>query len=390
MRNSILFFVILIPSIVWPETSVNITGGSVGKAIISPSSLSTEFSFDSGIDKNIENLNQPFAGQFQTGHYNFLNSLDLKNNEFMNAWFDQDMQNGHDDIPISEFPFFDQIESIRLIDGTIIQAEDLTDIDVLENKLTANHPIEFQAMTRNDNFGDIKQYGLGLARWNHNHQEGTFVSGIDTIRNYQRFLNRYLETGEIGNDYAGFHDVNIYHRFIEENREVLDEEKLKTLFSYWHTDFSSPAQLPRYQYNPGIDWQDADNFNWEMVQEDVKDAIFIWHKADNNLPQDSEDFVRSLEDSSFAYQYEDRIFINPFKREIAEIWATENTGFDIWDVREMMKKNGWQPAMIDLPRKQIQSIILEDGGGIFLEDFENLKELPIKPDSLNMKIFDMQ
>ena len=376
MRNSILFFVILIPSIVWPETSVNITGGSVGKAMISPSSLSTEFSFDSGIDKNIENLNQPFAGQFQTGHYNFLNSLDLKNNEFMNAWFDQGMTKGHDDILISEFPFFDQIESIRLIDGTIIQAEDLTEMNVLENKLTANHPIEFQAMTRNDNFGDIKQYDLWLTRWSHDLQEGTFASAIDTIRSYQRFLNRYLETDEIGNNDTDFDEINIYRRFIEANHEVLDEEKLKTLFRYWHTDFSSPAQLPRYQYNPGMDWRDADNFNWEMVQEDVKDAVLEWHDISNNLPQESEDFVRSLEDSSFAYQYGDRVFINPFNREITEVWTTENTDFDIWNVKEMMKENGWQPAMIDLPRKQIQSIVLDD--------IESLRELPSKPESFNI------
>ena len=368
MRNSILFFVILIPSIVWPETSVNITGGSVGKAMISPPSLSTGFSFNSGMDES--KLNMDFIEP--------------------HTWFDQSVINPHDDISISEFPFFNQIESIRLIDGTIIQADDLTDIDVLGNKLTANHPIEFQAMIGNKNFGYINQHRPEPARWSHDHQEGTFVSGIDTIRNYQRFLNRYLETGEIGNDYAGFHDVNIYHRFIEENREVLDEEKLKTLFSYWHTNFSSPAQLPRYQYNSDMDWQDADNFNWHMIQEDIKEAMLEWSDINNNLSQNSEDFVNNLEDGSFAYQYGDRVFINPFNREITEVWTTEGSVLDMPKVQEMMKAIELNPSMIDLPRQRIQNIILEDGREIYFDDFKSLGELSSQPASFDMEKIEEQ
>ena len=102
-------------------------------------------------------------------------------------------------------------------------------------------------------------------------------SEVEVIWNYQDFLNHYTKTGEIGNNYVGFYQVNMYHRFIEENHNALNEKILKTLSLYWNTDLTSPARLPQYQFNPKLGQWDMDNFNRGKVDEDIKDAVLKWH-----------------------------------------------------------------------------------------------------------------
>ena len=419
MRISILFFVILIPSVVWPETSVNITGGSVGKAMITPSSLSEEFSFDSGMDENIGNFNPPFAGQFHAGYDGFiespdaivlkdqfdtavffkenpyvfsdeygmnegklkaysnaLNSLELENNEFMNTWGHQSRIKTYGDISVSSFPFSYQIKSIKLIDGTIIQAENFNKRDEFGNNL-ASYPSESQVMTRRKDFRNIGQHKLGL-RWEHDLQEEENASEIDMIGNYQRFLNQYLKTGEIGNEFAGFNDVNIYHRFIEMNREVLDEQKLKALFRYWYTDLSSPAQLPRYQYNPDMDWRDSKNFNWDAVHEDINDTVHSW------LETYAGKSFSTIDSSVVAYRYGDRIYINPYQKDIAEVQLEDGLHLDMSMARDLIAESNQDPAMIDLSLERVQSILLKNGQEIFVEDLNVLRKLMIDPNSYNL------
>ena len=103
-------------------------------------------------------------------------------------------------------------------------------------------------------------------------------SEVEMIWDFQDFLNHYTETGKIGNNYVGFDEINMYHRFIEENHNALNEEILKTLSHYWNTDLTSPARLPQYQFNPDLRQWDMDNFNREKVDKDIKNAVFEWYK----------------------------------------------------------------------------------------------------------------
>ena len=188
------------------------------------------------------------------------------------------------------------------------------------------------------------------------------------IRQYRDSLKQYGD-GEffIHEKSTNANDNNIYRNFIDVNRDMINQEDLKKLMDHWQTDLTSPAKFQRYRN------LNTQNLNWEMVQEDIDNSLELLDMS-GILHIEVDHYNNTL-----AYRYDNRIYLNPY-RDIAEVWLTDNTYFDVSEMRESLES----PAMIDLDINHIQSIILEDGREIFMDNPDTLKELSIRPASNNI------
>ena len=269
-------------------------------------------------------------------------------------------QQENSELPQTVYLPFDHIKSLRMNNGDIWRIEDFSSSKFRESNLY-NPLLNQQIFYDKNNFSELPG---GI-------EEGGYIhNSSDIIRDYQVFLNKYI-TGEIDvNRLDDFRENgNIYGLYINSQKERMDEEKLKILFQYWDTDINTPLQITRYQYDPNIDLKNAGNLRWEIVQEDIATAV-------NMATNEQLDGMENV--NPWGYKYGDKVYFNPYNEKISEILLKDNTYFDMIDVKGFMKEQQ-TPSMIDLSKHEVESIVLQNGREIFIDDFDSLKKIKFKP-----------
>ena len=201
------------------------------------------------------------------------------------------------------------------------------------------------------------------------------------IEEYQNFILQYMNNAD-----GSFNRLsNMYSNFINSKRGIIDKTDFLELVSYWHTNLSSPARFPRYQHTPHFGWADIENFNWQRVQEDINTVIKTYPNMSVGWDYYNTDSFTSV--NHLMYKYKDRVYFNPFREDIVEIWFNNNDYIDLWDMRESMVENKKLPSMMSLPKYEIESITLKNGEKIFIHtlEFDNLRELSFMPDAFNLE-----
>ena len=297
-----------------------------------------------------------------------------------------------------------QIKSVRLEDGTVLE------IDILLNMIqsTMNETLFYDGKVY-ENLSDTHSFHLkndwekskipeifnsrmvfpqqtempwdSFATTRRSSENGNVENKINNpIADYEDYINALREFHGM----EELEDINIYSQYLHLNKDRMQIESLKNLYDYWNTDLYSPSGFTRYQHNPGSEFSPAQNLDWMMAQEDIQNAVNQWMDYEQT-GDDSNDW-RWENQTDAAYVFQNKVYLNPYRMDVSEILLNDGTVFDMKNAKSLIGRNRHFPSMVDLPWDRIESVILQDGLEISLEE---IRELSSRPESVSLnEIFD--
>ena len=345
MKALTMLFLFLVSSTSWSETGISGGGTSTGKALNAMTASSMEFGFDETdtlpFNGTIANFQNPMFAMNKIDRQLVFNPFDelvvdieFNNDKILDVLQIQNYLEEYEGLPEFISLPFNQIKSVRLHTGEILNIKKFSIDNIMINEFMGNH------------FMDNR------------------FSGNKLIINH--FMDNQLAKEERPLDFLRWYQ----NEYFQKN----------------NTSFDFQNGSLEYGNYPNEDLQFNDNTHADIIEEDINPTMDIINEKWQQQHKD----MSVVFNHFWGHRYGDRIYFNPYKEEIAEIWLKDDTYIDMWDVKEYIEENQQLPSMVDLLRDEVMSIILKDGREIFIDDLNGLNKLSITPESLSLERFLLQ